>query len=103
MADGDLAVLELARATVSSLKWCDLVTVDDGHEAAEYLQNQKFDGLIMADRVPHMDGFELIQLLKDSHAQCGYPHCDADGKDDIDAMRRGFKAGVTFFAQASQS
>jgi len=27
------AVLALARATVTSLNWCDLVTVDDGREA----------------------------------------------------------------------
>jgi len=35
MADEDPAVLEMAGATVSTLTWCDLVTVDDGLEAAE--------------------------------------------------------------------
>jgi len=63
MADGDHAVLELARSSISTLQWCDLVTVKDGHEAAKLLQSQKFDGVVMADRIPHVDGFELIQHL----------------------------------------
>ena len=80
MADGDPAVLELARSSISTLQWCDLVTVKDGREAAELLQSQKFDGVVMADRVPHVDGFELIQHLKDSSPQCRHPHCYADGR-----------------------
>jgi CheY-like chemotaxis protein len=98
MADGDLAVLELARSTMSSLTWCDLMTVKDGREAAKHLQSQKFDGLILADRIPHVDGFELIQHLKDSSLNAGIPIVMLTGENDIDTMRRGFKAGVTFFA-----
>jgi CheY-like chemotaxis protein len=98
MADGDPAVLELARATMTSLNWCDLVTVEDGREAAKCLQSQKFDGLVMADRIPHLDGFELIQHLKLSSLNAGIPIVMLTGEDEIDTMRRGFKAGVTFFA-----
>ena len=98
MADGDRAVLELARSSISTLQWCDLVTVKDGREAAELLQSQKFDGVVMADRVPHVDGFELIQHLKDSPLNAGIPIVMLTGGDVIDTMRRGFKAGVTFFA-----
>ncbi len=98
MADGDQAVLELARSSISTLQWCDLVTVKDGREAAELLQSQKFDGVVMADRVPHVDGFELIQHLKDSRLNAGIPIVMLTGGDVIDTMRRGFKAGVTFFS-----
>ena len=98
MADGDTEVLELARSALSSVKWCDLVTVKDGREAAKCLQNQKFDGVVMADRIPHVDGFELIQRLKQSSLNAGVPIVMLTGEDDIDTMRRGFKAGVTFFA-----
>lgn len=98
MADGDLAVLELAKATMSLLKWCDLVTVKDGREAENCLQHQQFDGLIMAARIPHMDGFQLIQCVKHSELNAGIPIVMLTGEEDIDAMRRGFKAGVTFFA-----
>ena len=62
------------------------------------LQSQKFDGVVMADRIPHVDGFELIQHLKDSPLNAGIPIVMLTGEDDIDTMRRGFKAGVTFFA-----
>lgn len=98
MADGDAEVLQLARSALSSVKWCDLVTVEDGREAAKLLQNQKFNGIVMADRIPHVDGFELIQRLKHSSLNVGIPIVMVTGEDDIDTMRRGFKAGVTFFA-----
>jgi CheY-like chemotaxis protein len=98
MADENLAVLELAKSTMSSLQWCDLVTINDGNRAAELLQKQKFDGLILADRIPHVDGFELIQCLKYSSLNAGIPIVMLTGENDIDTMRRGFQAGVTFFA-----
>ena len=98
MADGDLTVLALARATMSSFKWCDLVTVKDGREATNSLQTEKFDGLIMAAQMPHVGRFELIQCVRDSSLNAGIPIVMLTGEDDIDTMRRGFKAGVTFFS-----
>jgi CheY-like chemotaxis protein len=98
MADGDNAILDMARASMSSLNWCNLVTVTDGREAAVCLQTQKFDGVVMAARIPQMDGFELIQHLKQSPLNAGIPIVMLTGEDDIETMRRGFKAGVTFFA-----
>jgi CheY-like chemotaxis protein len=98
MADGDHAVLELARSSISTTQWCDLVTVKDGREAAELLQSQKFDGVVMSDRVPHVDGFELIERLKLSHLNAGIPIVMLTDGDVIDTLRRGFKAGVTFFS-----
>jgi CheY-like chemotaxis protein len=98
MADGDLEVLELAKATMSSVQWCDLVTVQDGREASNWLQSQKFDGLITADRTPDVDGFELVQCVKHSPLNASIPIVMLTQENDIDTMRRGFKAGVTFFA-----
>jgi CheY-like chemotaxis protein len=99
MADGDAAVLDLARSIASSLKWCSLVVVNDGHEAARYLQNEKFDGVVVADRLPVVDGFELIERLKRSPLNANVPIVMVTGEeDDIGTMRRGFRAGVTFFA-----
>ena len=99
MADGDAAVLDLARSIASSLKWCDLVVVNDGREAARYLQNEKFDGVVVADRLPVVDGFELIERLKHSSLNASIPIVMVTGEeDDIGTMRRGFRAGVTFFA-----
>ncbi|MDR3677304.1 MAG: PilZ domain-containing protein [Acidobacteriota bacterium] len=97
MADGDLASLELAKTTTSLLQWCDLVTFADGREAADCLQTEKFDGLIVAVKVPHMDGFEIIQRVKNSRLNSGIPIVMLTVEDDIEIMRRGFKAGVTFF------
>src|ERR1035437_7868681 len=98
MADGDPDVLKLAESTTSSLDWCDLMAVQDGREAAKFLQTEKFHGLVVADRIPNLDGFELIQHLKQSSLNAGIPIVMLTGGSDIDTMRRGFKAGVTFFA-----
>ena len=98
MADGDPAVVAMAAATASSLTWCDLVTVDDGQKVEERLQTQKFDGLIVADRIPHLDTFELIRHLRASPVNAGIPIVMLTAQDDLDTMRRGFEAGVTFFS-----
>lgn len=98
MADEDLAALEMARASIASLKWCDLVTVTDGNGAVECLQGQKFDGVIVTDRSLHVDGFEVIKCLRTSQINSGIPIVMLTEEDDVDTMRRGFKAGVTFFA-----
>jgi two-component system chemotaxis response regulator CheY len=98
MADPDRAVLELAMSTMSSLKWCDLVTVTDGHKAVEHLQRQKFDGLVMADRIPGTDALDLIRQVKGSTLNASVPIVMLTGEIDLDTMRKGFNAGVTFFA-----
>ena len=97
MVDGNQAVLELAKSATASVQWCDLITVRDGTDARKLVQSQKFDGFLVADRLPHMDSFELIKHLKDSALNARVPIVMLTGNDNIETMRKGFKAGVTFF------
>ncbi len=97
MVDGNHAVLEMARSATASVQWCDLVTTRDGSEARKLVQTQKFDGMLIADRIPHADSFELIKQLKESALNGRVPIVMLTGDDNIDIMRKGFKAGVTFF------
>ena len=64
MVAGSQAVLELAKSATASVQWCDLITVKDGNDARKLVQTQKFDGMMVADRIPQFDTFELIQQLK---------------------------------------
>lgn len=98
MVDGDAEALEMARATMAPVQWCDLVTLEDGTQAAEILQKHKFDGIILADRIPHVDGFGLIQCVKLSHLNATIPIVMLTAEDEIETMRRGFNEGVTFFS-----
>ena len=98
MADGDPAALDLARSTISTIQWCELVTVDDGNEALDLLNKEKFDGLIIADQIPHVARFEIVQRLKYSPLNSTVPIVMLTERDDVDAMRKGFQVGVTFFA-----
>ena len=74
------------------------MAVDDGREAASYLQSQKFDGVIVDAHMPYVDGFELTRCVKASPLNAAIPIVMLTREDDIDTMRKGFKAGVTFFA-----
>lgn len=98
MAVADPAVLELAKATSPSLQWCDLVTVMDGREVLHCLEGQKFDGLVLTARMPHADGFEIVERVRHSPLNAGIPIVMLIGENDLTTMRKGFKAGVTFFA-----
>jgi CheY-like chemotaxis protein len=62
------------------------------------LQSQKFDGFIAAARILEVDGFEILRCVKYSPLNAGIPIVMLTTDDDINTMRRGFKAGVTFFA-----
>jgi CheY-like chemotaxis protein len=103
MADGNPVVLELARASTSTLLWCELVTTEDGCEASKLLHHHKFDGVVIGDRIRTVSGFELIQHLRHSAVNSGIPIVMLAAEDDIDTMRRGFKAGVTFFVATPSS
>jgi CheY-like chemotaxis protein len=80
------------------VQWCNLVPISDGRDAAKLVESQKFDGIIVADRIPNIDGFELIRQIKDSPLNGGAPIVMLTSDDSIETMRRGFKAGVTFFS-----
>jgi len=97
MVDYDPQILDLARAVVDSLGWCEIHTLMDSREAAKRLETEKFDGVIVDVQMPGLDGFELVKRVRAAGPNSGIPIVMFTEVEDLDAMRKGFKAGVTFF------
>jgi CheY-like chemotaxis protein len=84
------------------LEWsgAEVVAVESGSAALEALQNQKPDVLICDLSMPQMDGFELLQKIRDLGPQSGSVPaiaCTAfGGKEDVARTQRaGFQAHIT--------
>ncbi len=83
--------------TTSLMPWCEVVSVSESSTAADLLRRIKFDGVILEAKMPSPDGFELTEIIRESDLNKAVPVVMLTDDEDIEIMRHGFKAGVTFF------
>jgi CheY-like chemotaxis protein len=76
---------------------CEVLTMTDSREAAERINHQKFDGILVDVQMPHLDGFELTRRIRASSSNSQVPIVMLTGYDNIETMRHGYQAGITFF------
>jgi CheY-like chemotaxis protein len=90
---------EVARAIKAMTEplGCDVVIHTDSREAAKCLASEKFDGLFVDGRMPNLDGFELTMKVRASALNALVPVVMLTGYDDVQTMRKGFRAGINFF------
>jgi CheY-like chemotaxis protein len=96
VVDDDPAALELAKALVEPLGY-EVLALTDSRQAAECVNRQKFDGVFVDAQMPNLDGFELTRLIRGSRPNSRVPIVMITAHEEIEAMRQGYKAGVTFF------
>ena len=96
VVDDDPAALELVQALVEPLGY-EVLALTDSRQAAECVNEQKFDAIFVDVQMPNLDGFELTQLIRASRSNSGIPIVMITALEDIETMRQGYKAGVTFF------
>jgi CheY-like chemotaxis protein len=96
VVDDDPVALELAKALVEPLEY-EVLALEDSRRAAECVNEQKFDCIFVDVQMPNLDGFELTKIIRGSPLNSGVPIVMITAFDDVETMRRGFKAGVTFF------
>ncbi len=65
--------------------------VGDGSEALKALENGYFDLIISDIMMPHTDGYELVEAMRDAGMMT--PVLMITAKDSFDDMRRGFLSG----------
>lgn len=94
--DDEPELLNVFRNIVEPLGY-EVVTLADSREAAERIQQDKFDGVVLDACMPQPDGFELTRLVRSSPPNAATPVVMLSGSTDPETMGRGFKAGVTFF------
>lgn len=97
LVENDPQLLELTEGVAAKLEWCELHTLTASHEALNRLESEKFDGAILRADMPELDGFELTRRTRASQLNRAIPIVMLTESDDIESMRKGFKAGVTFF------
>jgi signal transduction histidine kinase len=83
----------LAYAAVLKPLGRDIVTATSGDEAVQFLTGQQFALLLMDVRMPGIDGFETVELLR-SQLQRATPVIFVTGADDDAAMRRAYEFGA---------
>jgi CheY-like chemotaxis protein len=94
--DDEPAVLNLLKAQLEAMG-CEVVQVADSREAVERLNIEKVDGLFVDVIMPHMDGFTLTRVVRNSKLNQRVPIVMLTAMDNAETMREGFEAGVNFF------
>lgn len=79
------------------------MSVSGSTQAQELIEKEKFDGIILEAQMPAPDGFELTRFIRGSTLNRGVPVVMLTADESIEVMRRGFKAGVTFFMSEPSS
>lgn len=94
--DDESEILELLK---SHLEWqgCEVADFTDSREAAKRLGDEKIDGLFVDIKMPHVDGFTLVEMARNSKLNARVPVVMLTGMDDGETMRKGFAAGANFF------
>jgi CheY-like chemotaxis protein len=75
----------------------EVLAIADSREAVQRANTDKFDGVVVDCKMPYVDGFGLTEVVRSSPANSKVPIVMLTGFDDVETMRRGFKAGITFF------
>jgi CheY-like chemotaxis protein len=96
VVDDDPAALDLVESLVEPLGY-EVLALADSRHAAECVNKQKFDGIFVDVQMPNMDGFELTSLIRASRLNSRVPIVMITAFEDVETMRHGYKAGVTFF------
>lgn len=96
VVDDDPDVMKATKTVIQSLGY-EVLALSDSREAAERINRQKFDGIFVDSRMPNMDGVELVRHIRNSSTNNSVPIVMLTGYDDVETMRAGFRAGITFF------
>jgi two-component system chemotaxis response regulator CheY len=70
--DDSTSVRKLVEFTLKS-KGFQVVSAEDGQEALELLEKDKFDAIILDINMPRMDGLQFLQKMKPNHAYAAIP------------------------------
>lgn len=98
--DDEPEILQLIKVVVEPLEM-EVLTSPDSREAAQRVESEVFDGFLVHARMPHLDGFQSTESIRHSPANSTVSMTMLTGADDVETMRKGFHAGVTFSSTAA--
>lgn len=94
--DDEPQILELIK-TMMSTAGCEVETCADSRRAAQTVIGDRFDAILLDARMPDMDGFDLTRAIRSSPRNYATPVVMLTAFDDAETLRKGFRAGITFF------
>lgn len=96
VVEDDRVSLALIEEVFSSLG-ARVRTTSDSRVASEWIDREKFDGIVLDLLMPKMDGFELTAAIRRSTWNLKTPVIVVSGHDDRMVAQRAFAAGASFF------
>lgn len=96
VVDDDPEVLTAVKMLVESLGY-EVLALTDSREAAERVTREKFAGAFVDAKMPHLDGPALVRHIRNTTLNGSIPIFMLTGYDDVQTMREGFRAGITFY------
>ncbi|MFN3135342.1 MAG: response regulator, partial [Candidatus Kryptonium sp.] len=93
----DEPATRLIFATILQDKGYEVTTCENGRECIELIKNEKFDTIILDIRMPDMDGFEVLKVLKSNPETNDIPVIIISGNTEPQNIKRAFDEGATEF------
>jgi len=81
-------------ASILQKEGYDMAFAQNGNAALAHIQSHTFDLILLDVMMPGMDGFEVCEELKRSHATKDIPIIFLTAKADTDSIVRGFESGA---------
>lgn len=94
--DDDPEVLKTTKDVIQSLGY-EVLAVSDRRQTAEFINRRKFDGVFVDSRMALEGDAELVRLVRNSSTNSSVPIVMLAAQDNVEIMRAGFRAGITFF------
>jgi CheY-like chemotaxis protein len=94
--DSDPEVLKTTKGVIQSLGY-EVLAIADAAQAAASITHRKFDGVFLDSRMSLEGGSAMIRHIRNSPTNNSVPIVMLAGVEDVETMRAGFRAGITFF------
>jgi len=98
VVDDEPQMLELQREVLTRRR-TEPRCVGSSREAAELIEQEKFDGVFLDWLMPDIDGLELAQKIRWSRSNSLCPIVMITGVTEREALRQCFRSGINFFLQ----
>lgn len=96
VVDDEPQVLQYVKDLLQSLGY-EVLALRDSRVATDRVDREKFNAAFVDAHMPYVDGFMLVRHIRNSTSNGAIPIVMLTGFDDVQTMRAGFRAGVTFF------
>lgn len=98
VVEDDMVSLELMSEVFKSLR-AEVRPINHSEEAAELIEQEKFDGIFLDLEMPRMHGFDLARRIRESSRNRSTPIIVVTGREDRRTMQQAFETGANFFLQ----